>query len=163
MVCLYCSEEQQLGKDECQLVVQSLHCTTAWLMWAKPLDWPRDQLTHGTGSLRGNRLSLPSRPLTKAACETTDLFCAGYRESCSSLRLFFPFSFFIGYFMYLHFKCYSLSRFPLWTSPTPLPLLLCRCSPPTSPPWHLPTLGLRAFTGPRNSLSTDVRLFLNDY
>jgi hypothetical protein len=30
----------------------------------------------------------------------------------------------IGYFIYLHFKCYPLSWFPLCKSPTPFPLPL---------------------------------------
>jgi hypothetical protein len=58
--------------------------------------------------------------------------------------------------MYLHFKCYPLSWFPLWNhiSHLPSPLLLRRCSPthlytPTSPPWRSPTLRELAFTGPR--------------
>ena len=65
---------------------------------------------------------------------------------------------FIGYFMYLHFKCYPLSWFPLWIPPFhPLfPLLLwgystSHPSTPNLPPWHAPTLGNWAFTGPRAS------------
>jgi len=40
-------------------------------------------------------------------------------------------SFFIGYFIYLHFKCCPPSQFPLHNPPipSPLPLPLCRCSP----------------------------------
>jgi hypothetical protein len=70
----------------------------------------------------------------------------------------------IGYFLYLHFKCYPLSRFPLSQKPpssSPLPLLLCGCSSthpptPTSPPliplhWRI----YRAFIGPRTSSSID--------
>jgi hypothetical protein len=43
--------------------------------------------------------------------------------------------FFIGYFIYLHFKCYLLSRFPLCKPPIPssLSLLLWQCSPPKHP------------------------------
>ena len=66
--------------------------------------------------------------------------------------------------MYLHFKCYLLSWFPLHIAPFPfpLPLLLWRCSPshpptPNSPHWHSPTLGHPAFTGPRAFLLIDVR------
>jgi hypothetical protein len=64
--------------------------------------------------------------------------------------------------MYLHFKCYPLTQFPLWNPlPHPLPLLLWGCSPshlptPTSSPCYSPTLGHRAFTGPRASPPIDV-------
>jgi hypothetical protein len=74
----------------------------------------------------------------------------------------FMFCFFIGYFLNLHFKCYSLSWFPLWKkkkkpSPCHCPLLLLTNSPtPASWPWHSPTLGHRAFIGQRASPSTDV-------
>ena len=59
----------------------------------------------------------------------------------------------IRYFLYLHFKFYSLSSFPFRKPPyiiLPLPLLT---NPPTpaSLPWHSPTLGHRAFTRPRAS------------
>ena len=60
--------------------------------------------------------------------------------------------FFIGYFLYLHFKCYPLSWFPLQKSAIPFPLPLLSNTPtPTSWPWHSPTLGYkaRAYTGPR--------------
>jgi hypothetical protein len=51
------------------------------------------------------------------------------------------FLFLIWCFIYLHFKCYSLSWFPLRKPPLPssLPLLLWGCSPthsPTHPPTH---------------------------
>jgi hypothetical protein len=50
------------------------------------------------------------------------------------------FYFFIGYFIYLHFKCYPLSHFPLWKScvPSLLPLILWGCFPLTHilPPHH---------------------------
>jgi hypothetical protein len=66
------------------------------------------------------------------------------------------------YFLYLHFKCYSLSRYPP-KSPIPslLPLLLRGCSPtypptPASPPWHSPILGHRAFTEPKALLPIDA-------
>jgi hypothetical protein len=72
--------------------------------------------------------------------------------------------FFTGYFIYLHFKCYPLSRFPLQKPclPCSLPLLLWGCFPsylptPTSPPWHSPTLRNQAFTGPMASPSIDAR------
>jgi hypothetical protein len=49
--------------------------------------------------------------------------------------------------MYLHFKCYPLSQFPLWKPPIPSPLLLWGCSP-THPPIysHVPTLAF-PYTG----------------
>jgi hypothetical protein len=60
------------------------------------------------------------------------------------------------YFLYLHFKCYPLSWFPLIPSPIPLPLsLLTNLLTPTSWPWHSPTQGHRAFTGPRASPHID--------
>jgi hypothetical protein len=75
--------------------------------------------------------------------------------------------FLIGYFLYLHFKCYPLSQ------PPPIPCLTilsypsshCFCEgvlPPTHPlplppPLHSPTLGhLSSLHGPRASLSIDA-------
>jgi hypothetical protein len=59
--------------------------------------------------------------------------------------------FFIGYFIYLHFKCYPFSLFSLWKSPISslLPLLLWGCSPthllpPASLPWHFLHWGIKA-------------------
>ena len=77
--------------------------------------------------------------------------------------LMIPF-FLKGYFFNLHFKCYPLSWFPLLKLPIPslIPLLLWGCSlthplpSHLSPPWHSPTLGHRAFTGPRSSPPIDV-------
>ena len=69
------------------------------------------------------------------------------------------FLFFIRYFLYLHFKCYPLSWFPLWKPPTPSLLpLLTKPPTPASWPWHSPTLGHWAFTGPRASPPIDDRL-----
>jgi hypothetical protein len=47
------------------------------------------------------------------------------------------FAYFIWYFLYLHFKCYTFFWLPLWKTfyPSPLPLLLWGCSP-THPPTH---------------------------
>ena len=63
------------------------------------------------------------------------------------------------FFLYLHFKCYLFSWFPLWkpTIPSPMPLLT---NPHTSTswPWHFPTLGHRASTEPRASPSIDNQL-----
>jgi hypothetical protein len=77
--------------------------------------------------------------------------------------------------LYLHFKCYPYSQFPLHKTPISLlspclyegvlslscPLPLWGCSPthpptPTSAPLHSPMLGHRAFTGPKASSSIDV-------
>jgi hypothetical protein len=75
------------------------------------------------------------------------------RQACCRSSTF---SFFIGYFLYLHFKCYPLSLFgppPRKPAiPSSLPLLLWKCSPtllPTSPPTHplpLPALSF-PYTG----------------
>jgi hypothetical protein len=67
--------------------------------------------------------------------------------------------------MYLHFKCYPLSWFPLWEPPShlPSPCFYEGAPPPThlpTPaflPWHCLTLGHRAFPGPRASPPTDAR------
>jgi hypothetical protein len=67
-----------------------------------------------------------------------------------------PIIFFIRYFLYLHFKCYPLSYFPLRKSPILSHLTLLPNPPtPTSWPWHSPILGHRTFTGPRASLPID--------
>ena len=63
------------------------------------------------------------------------------------------------YFLYLHFKCYSLSWFPLQIAPIPSPFpLLTNPSTATSLSWHSPTLGYQAFSGIRASPPTDNRL-----
>jgi hypothetical protein len=54
--------------------------------------------------------------------------------------------FLIGYFLYLHFKCYPLSQSPPEGVPPPTP---------ASPPWHSPTLGHWTFTGPFLPLMPD--------
>jgi hypothetical protein len=54
-------------------------------------------------------------------------------------------AFFIGSFIYLHFKCYLLSLYPLHKLPipSPLPLPLWGCSPITHPlPPHCPSIPL---------------------
>ena len=54
------------------------------------------------------------------------------RESIHSYynrhSFFFPFLF-LGYFIYLHFKCYLPSQFPLHNTPMPFPQPLRGCSP----------------------------------
>ena len=72
--------------------------------------------------------------------------------------------FFIGYFMYLHFKCYPLSRIPLQICPIlfPHPILLWVCYPthlptPTSLTCHFPTLGNQAFMETRAFSHIDAR------
>jgi hypothetical protein len=53
---------------------------------------------------------------------------------------FYPLLFLIGYFIYLHLKCYPLCQFPLQNPPPlPLSLVLWGCSPLTHP--LLPSLG----------------------
>jgi hypothetical protein len=73
-----------------------------------------------------------------------------------SFSFFLSFFLFIRYLLYLYFKCYPLSWFPLWT-PYPLPLLT-HPPTPTSWPWHSPTLGYRSFTGLRTSPPIDDEL-----
>ena len=65
----------------------------------------------------------------------------------------------ISYFLYLHFKCYAFTWFHLQKLPilSPLPMLI-NPPTPTSWPWHSPTLGHRAFIGPRASPPIDDRL-----
>ena len=71
---------------------------------------------------------------------------------------------FIIYFIYLHFKCFPLSRSPhrIPHNPSPHLLLLWGCSPTHPPatsflPWHSPTLGHWAPSGPRASSPIDVQ------
>jgi hypothetical protein len=59
-------------------------------------------------------------------------------------------SFFIRYFLYLHFKCYPSFWIPLQKPPISAPVPLLTNTPiSASLSWHSPTLGHRAFTGPR--------------
>jgi hypothetical protein len=74
------------------------------------------------------------------------------------------FKIFIGYSLYLHFKCYPFSWFPLWKPPiwTPLHLLLWGCFPThhpilASPVWCFTTLEHLAFKGTKASPFTDVQ------
>jgi len=69
----------------------------------------------------------------------------------------FSFLIFLGYFVYLHFKCYP---------PSPLPYVLSQPAwghshphlpTPTPMPYHSPTLGKRAFIGPRVFPPIDAR------
>ena len=62
------------------------------------------------------------------------------------------FSFFIRYFLHLHFTCYPES--PLY----PPPALLPKPPTPLSWPWHSPVLGHIIFARPRASPSIDGRL-----
>ena len=68
--------------------------------------------------------------------------------------IYLIFSFFLGYFLYIHFKCYPESPLypPLPCSPT------YQCSTPASWPCHSLVLGHRIFTRPRASPPTDGRL-----
>jgi hypothetical protein len=58
-----------------------------------------------------------------------------HSNACDSCFFFEPFFFFIGYFLYLHFKCYPLSWFPLPKPSIPIPL-------PPAPVRVLPTIPL---------------------
>jgi hypothetical protein len=76
----------------------------------------------------------------------------------------FLFIYFIGYFLYLHFKCFPLSWFLLWK--TPFPYSPYPVPPPLAhQPTHshflalaFPTLRHRAFIGQRASPRIDIRL-----
>jgi hypothetical protein len=70
---------------------------------------------------------------------------------CCSRYLIFFFSF-IGYFLYLHFKCYPLSRSPL-QNPQSHPPSPCRSESTLHPPTHShpPALGF-SYTGASISL-----------
>jgi hypothetical protein len=83
------------------------------------------------------------------------------------ILIFNPFFFFLGYFLFLHFKCYPLSLFSPSpgnppSHPLPPPPLLWGFSsthPPT--PTSLPSIPLHwgiywAFTGPRTSPPIDA-------
>jgi hypothetical protein len=71
-------------------------------------------------------------------------------------RIFIIIIIIIRYFLYLHFKCYPPSWFPLWKPPIPFPLPLLT-NPPTSASWswHSTMLGHWTFTGPRASPPID--------
>jgi hypothetical protein len=81
-----------------------------------------------------------------------------YQSLCLTLNTI---RFFIGYFLYLHFKCYPLSLTPGTPYPVPPPLAFMRVFPnpptPTSLPLNSPTLGHPAFPGPRASPPIDAR------
>jgi hypothetical protein len=69
---------------------------------------------------------------------------------------------FIGYVLYLHFKCYPLSWFLCPRNPLYHPCFYEGVPPPThslpaSPPLHYPTLENLAFTKPRASSPIDAR------
>jgi hypothetical protein len=67
--------------------------------------------------------------------------------------------FFIKYFLNLHFKCHLLSWFPRRNPAIPSPLTVLTNPPtPASLSWHSPTLGHRAFTGPRAFPPIDAQL-----
>jgi hypothetical protein len=89
-------------------------------------------------------------------------WCLGDSACLMGTRLLFFLSpLFSGYFLYLHFKCFPLSRSPLLKPPTPSPSPASLCSlthPPNPifPPWHSPPLGHRAPSGPRASPPTDA-------
>jgi hypothetical protein len=70
--------------------------------------------------------------------------------------LFFSF---IAYFLYLHFKCYPLSRFPLWTPPslTSSHCLYEGAPHPRLPSLAFPYIGALKPSGPRAAPPTDVQ------
>jgi hypothetical protein len=67
-------------------------------------------------------------------------------------------NFLIRYFLYLHFKCYPFSQFPLQKFHIQHPQLLPNPPTPASWLWHSPILGHRTFTRPRASPPIDGRL-----
>jgi hypothetical protein len=77
--------------------------------------------------------------------------------------MFFVFVFvLIGYFLYLRFKCFPLSRSPLWNSPICSPSFCLYKGAPHPPtpvlkPWHSHTLRHQTLSGPRASPPTDVQ------
>jgi hypothetical protein len=70
---------------------------------------------------------LPINIFYKIIFLTFSLFCS------FEILSFIIYLFIIGYFMYLHFKCYPFSQFPLWNSPTlsPSPSFYEGAPPPT--------------------------------
>ena len=85
------------------------------------------------------------------------LHCSNH-STTSRVHSFFFLFLLIGYFLYLNFKCYLLSRFLPPTSKMPYPI------PPPRPPTHFclpalifPILEHQAFTGLRASSATDDR------
>jgi hypothetical protein len=90
------------------------------------------------------------------------LFCFLGFWLCLVLLLFFNL-FFIGYILYLHFKCSPISWFPLQKNTLLLPPLTSPCSPthpptPASCPWHSLILGHRSFIEQRASPPIDDQL-----
>jgi hypothetical protein len=84
------------------------------------------------------------------------LFSFNWEISSFPYALFF--SFFIGYVIYLHFKCYPLPQFHPTSQKPPLssPLLLCGCSSTYSPSPSCPRIPYQTFIGPRTSPPTDA-------
>jgi hypothetical protein len=114
---------------------------------------------------RGNCLTLDMSPMAISSEETRH--CKEWVSHHHSLHWYSPHDcdvFFIGYFIYLHFKSYPLSWSPPQKTliPSPLLLLLWGCAPTYPPtlsslPSHSPTLGHQAFMRPRASSSIDAR------
>jgi hypothetical protein len=74
----------------------------------------------------------------------------------------YSFIFFLGYFIYLHFKCFPLSRSPFWKSlshpPSPVFMRVLSHPPtPLFPPWNSSTLEHRKPSGQRASPPTDMQ------
>jgi hypothetical protein len=84
----------------------------------------------------------------------------------SKMQTIFWWVIFIGYFIYLHFKCYRLSQFTPTETPYsiyhPASMRVCPHPPIYSclPPSLFPTLGHWAFTGPRASSPIDAHPLL---
>jgi hypothetical protein len=76
--------------------------------------------------------------------------CYHWVDCCSTSTCMWAFFFFIGYFLYLYFKCYPES------SLYPPPALLPYPPTPTSWPWHSPVLGHIKFARPRGLSSQYV-------
>jgi hypothetical protein len=95
--------------------------------------------------------------LTTSSGLCTHIQCFCVHTHVSICHTSFSF-FFIGYFIYLHFKYYPPSTNPLSHLPPPASMrMLPHSSTHTSPLQHPPILRHRASTGPRASLPIDTR------
>ena len=111
------------------------------------------------------RRFLPSPPQSSQLTYCTIYQCQSQTIGPRCLLLEFDFLidfllllFFIRYFLYLHFKCYPFSQFPLQKFHIQHPQLLPNPPTPASWLWHSPILGHRTFTRPRASPPIDNQL-----